>query len=70
MPIPDTLNKEGLKNNLNLYNKYWRPFGKLLTEMEREGFRIDVKHLRKSEIQATEDRKIYEKEFLEYVHEN
>ena len=40
---------EGLSNNLNLYLKYWRPFGELLTDMEREGFQIDLEHMKQIE---------------------
>lgn len=36
---------EGMKNLNDLYNKYWRPFGELLTDMERQGFYIDKPHL-------------------------
>ena len=34
------------KNNYELYLNYWRPFGELLTEMEREGIKIDLEYLR------------------------
>ena len=33
-------------NNLTLYMKYWRPFGELLTDMERTGFKLDNKYLK------------------------
>ena len=34
------------KNNYELYINFWRPFGDLLTEMEREGIKIDLDYLR------------------------
>lgn len=37
-------------DNLTLYSKYWRPFGELLTDMERNGFKLDLVHLKKSEL--------------------
>lgn len=39
-------NEEDMHNNFDLYIKYWLPFGELLTDMEREGFRVDVEHLK------------------------
>jgi DNA polymerase-1 len=39
-------------DNLTLYMKYWRPFGELLTDMERNGFMIDKDHLRGIELRA------------------
>ena len=41
-----TTDEEGMEDNLTLYSKYWLPFGELLTDMERIGFKIDVGHLR------------------------
>lgn len=34
-----------MKNLFDLYEKYWRPFGELLTDMERQGFYMDKPHL-------------------------
>jgi DNA polymerase-1 len=34
------------KNNYELYLNYWRPFGELMTEMERTGIKIDLNFLR------------------------
>lgn len=28
-----------------LYEKYWQPFGEVLTDMEREGFKINMNHM-------------------------
>ena len=56
--ISDTKNHENLQNTWNLYNKYWRPFGKLITDMERTGFKVNVQHLRNAEIQANNDKKL------------
>ena len=38
-----------------LYIKYWRPFGEILTDMERVGFKIDTEYLRKCELTATKE---------------
>ncbi len=37
--------EEGMKDMLELYTKYWLPFGELLTDMERLGFKVDIEHL-------------------------
>jgi len=39
--------EEDLQNMLALYTKYWLPFGELLTDMERTGFKINIDHLKK-----------------------
>ena len=39
--------EEDMGDNLTLYRKYWLPFGELLTDMERVGFKLDVKYLKK-----------------------
>jgi hypothetical protein len=36
--------------------QYWRPFGNLLTQMERNGIKVDKEKLRESEIRAKSDR--------------
>lgn len=38
-------NFEDMKNNLDIYNKYWLPFGEILTDMERRGFELNLDHL-------------------------
>jgi DNA polymerase-1 len=35
-----------LKNNFDIYMKYWRPFGELMTDMERVGIYIDTNYLK------------------------
>lgn len=61
---------ENMKHNYNLYLKYWRPFGELLTNMERYGFKVDLKYLKDIQIQAEIDKINYEKAFLQWVWEN
>lgn len=39
------INFEGMKNLMDLYNKYWLPLGETLTDMERAGIKVDVKYL-------------------------
>lgn len=38
--------EEGMKDMLELYSKYWLPFGELLTDMERTGFTVDIEYLK------------------------
>lgn len=40
---------------LTLYQKYWLPFGELLTDMESVGIRIDSEHLRRCELLAQKE---------------
>ena len=51
-----------------LYAKYWLPFGELLTEMERVGFKIDLNYLKEIELTAERDKIEYESKFLDWVH--
>lgn len=34
-----------MKNMLDLYNKYWKPFGEILTDLENRGFQLNLAHL-------------------------
>lgn len=52
---------------LELYSKYWLPFGELLTDMERVGIMIDVEYLREIQMIAEKDKKEYEQKFLDWV---
>lgn len=56
------------KNNYELYLDHWRDFGELLTDMEREGFKVDVSYLKQIQSQAETDLKLYENKFLEWVY--
>jgi DNA polymerase I len=49
-------NEENMQNLGVLYTKYWLPFGELLTDMERAGFRIDVDYLKEIELMAERDK--------------
>ena len=59
--------EEGMGDNLELYRKYWLPFGEILTDMERAGIKVDIDYLRKIELQATKDKKEHEDRFLQWV---
>ena len=59
--------EENMGDNLVLYMKYWRPFGELLTDMERTGFKIDADYLRKCELQAVKDQEEHLQKFLNWV---
>jgi len=39
-----------------LYTKYWLPFGELLTDLERTGFKVDVEYLKEIELMAERDK--------------
>ena len=60
--------EEDMGDMLTLYCKYWLPFGQLLTDMERVGFRADVQHLKEAEMKALKDKIEYEQKFLSWVH--
>jgi DNA polymerase-1 len=53
-------NEEDMRDMCGLYAKYWLPFGELLTDMEREGFKIDTNYLKEIELTAERDKKEYE----------
>lgn len=36
---------EDLKNIWDVYETFWQPFGKILTDIEREGISINIQHL-------------------------
>lgn len=52
---------------MDLYEKYWRPFGVLLTDMEREGIFVDVEHLKAIEKKALEEAEQHRLGFLEWA---
>jgi len=39
-------NFEGLMNMMDVYDKYWLPFGETLTDLERIGIKVDKEHLK------------------------
>jgi 3'-5' exonuclease len=57
--------------NANMYDYYWanmRPFGEVLTDMERRGIRVDAKdYLASVETQARKDRDEHSKIFREWA---
>jgi DNA polymerase I-like protein with 3'-5' exonuclease and polymerase domains len=55
-------------NMYDFYIKYLRKFGKILTDMEREGIRIDTQvHLREAETKARAERARLEQVFLNWA---
>ena len=50
------VNNNKLGKMSKFYDKYFRDFGELLTDMERNGILLDDKHLKDAEIRATEER--------------
>lgn len=64
------LKKMPWRENLNMWDFYlkeWLPFGELLTEIEKEGIRVDVEHLKKIEIQAKKDSEQKRIQFLTWA---
>lgn len=47
--------EEDMLDMSGLYTKYWLPFGELLTDMERTGFKIDLDYLKQIELMAKRD---------------
>ena len=43
-------------NMWNFYEQYWRPFGVLLTDMERKGILVDTDYLKQIQLKAEADR--------------
>lgn len=39
-------NFEGMEDMFDVYEKYWRPFGEMLTDMERIGIKVNKEHLK------------------------
>ena len=36
----------GLNNVNDIYEKYWKPFGRILTDIERNGIKVDKNQLK------------------------
>lgn len=60
-------NEEKAGNMFDFYQAYWLPFGEILTELERNGIRVDLDKLRASQIRAEEDAKRMEKIFMDWA---
>lgn len=60
--------EEGMKDLSELYGKYWLPFGELLTDLERVGFKVDTNYLKEIELTAQKDKIEYEQKFLQWVY--
>jgi len=56
------------RNLFHLYEKYFVPFGKILTDMEKIGIKVDAEnYLASIELKAREERKSHEKVFYEWA---
>ena len=62
-----TMDFEGMENMLDLYYKYWLDFGETLTDMERNGIKVNTQHLKNIQKKAEEDLKASEQKFKEWV---
>ncbi|CAD8076713.1 unnamed protein product [Paramecium primaurelia] len=51
----------------DIYSKYWNSLGEILTELEREGMQVDMDHVKNIKLQAEEDMKQYEQNFIKWV---
>lgn len=56
-----------MNNLLDFYNKYWLPFGEILTDMERRGFEVNLEHLKDIRLKAEADIVKSKKLFLDWV---
>lgn len=56
-------------NMMDFYTRYWRPYGELLTDMERQGIFVDIDHLAKMEAVAANDRAGAEARFISWATE-
>ena len=50
------VNNQNLGKMSKFYNRYFRDFGELLTDMEKNGIMLDNQHLVDAEIRAKEER--------------
>lgn len=57
----------GNKSLFDFYEENWKPFGELLTDMEREGIEVDLKHLQEMEVVATKDAMTKQDKFLSWA---
>eukprot|EP01130_Rhizamoeba_saxonica_P017517 TRINITY_DN8511_c0_g1_i1.p1 TRINITY_DN8511_c0_g1~~TRINITY_DN8511_c0_g1_i1.p1 ORF type:complete len:1104 (+),score=277.35 TRINITY_DN8511_c0_g1_i1:11-3322(+) len=60
--------KDG-KNMWDYYNAFWLPFGELLTEMEKEGIRVDTNYIKSILPIAIKEKEKLEESFLEWASE-
>lgn len=67
MHVPWFLNGSIQGTMYDFYNKYWRPFGVLLVEMESEGVLVDKVHLSKMERLAVGDKQIVAEKFRQWA---
>lgn len=58
------INWHGNKTQFDFYQENWKDFGELLTDMEREGIRVDVQHLKKMEAKASQGKKAKENDVI------
>lgn len=60
---------EDMKSTWELYQKYWMPFGELLTDIERRGIRVNRPHLEAAQAKARADVARFRATFLGIIHE-
>lgn len=66
--MPWIVDGKNMGNMYNFYLKYWLPFGELLTDMERNGIKVDTKgHLQQAELRAREEKIRLENMFLDWA---
>ncbi|CAG9313419.1 unnamed protein product [Blepharisma stoltei] len=61
------LKSEDMTTLWDFYLKYWLPLGETLTDMERNGMKLDLQHMKKINDQANNDKFKYKNEFLSWV---
>jgi hypothetical protein len=66
--MPWVIDKKKLGTMLEFYREYLADFGELLTDMERNGIKVDTEvHLKEAEIRAREDRDRMVKTFIDWA---
>lgn len=58
---------EDMNNLFDLYCKYWLPFGELLTDIERNGIKVDRAQLQAAEAAAMKDLTEKEEKFMSWI---
>lgn len=64
---PPLESRNGIENLLHLYTHLMVPLGKMLTDIENVGFKVDVEYLRRAELEAEKDRIELEDSFRDWA---
>lgn len=62
-----SIKHENMNNLLDFYYKYWLDFGEMLTDLERNGIKIDIEYLKEIQKKAEDHLMCCKLQFLEWV---